>query len=134
MSGLEASPGGGSMMTSQCSKSQPSRRIVSLGGRLLQFGDESRSEDVAGWVAKHRTLAPRAAPAGPATAGRRVAAAATGRRRAGTRRDAAPAWSARERRSARDADAMAAAKVPNPRETIRMAEMKRTRPLVAIRV
>lgn len=89
-----------------------------MGGRLLQFGDESRSEDVAGWVAKHRTLAPRAAPAGPATAGRRLAAAATGRRRAGTRRDA-PAWSARERRSARDADAMAAAKVPNPRETDR---------------
>ena len=102
----EASPGGGYMTTSQCSKSHPSRRIVSLGGRLLQFGDESCSEDVAGWVAKHLTLAPGAAPAVPASpAERRLAAAASGRRRVGTLRDAAPAWSARERRSARrDAD------------------------------
>lgn len=39
---------GGSMTTSQCSKSQPSRRIVSFGGRLLQFGDGSFREDVVG--------------------------------------------------------------------------------------
>jgi hypothetical protein len=74
MSELEASPGGGSMTTSQCSKSHPSRRIVSLGGRLLQFGDESCSEDVAGWVAKHRTPAvPRRArpPPPPPTGGSR---------------------------------------------------------------
>ena len=83
-----------------------------MGGRLLQFGDESCSEDVAGWVAKHLTLAPGAAPAVPASpAERRLAAAASGRRRVGMRR---PPWSARERRSARDADAMAEAKVPNP--------------------
>lgn len=111
ISGLPASPGGGSMTTSQCSKSHPSRRIVSLGGRLLQFGDESRSEEVAGWVAKHRTPAP---GKGADAAGRRLAAAASGRRRAGRRRDAAAAGSgestARERRSARDAVAMAAAK------------------------
>jgi hypothetical protein len=104
MSELEASPGGGSMTTSQCSKSHPSRRIVSLGGRLLQFGDESCSEDVAGWVAKHRTPAPGAASA--ASADRRLAVATSGRSRVGTLRDAAPAWSARERRSARDADAI----------------------------
>ena len=82
-----------------------------MGGRLLQLGDESRSEDVAGWVAKHRTPAP---GDGAAEAGRRLAAAASGRRSAGTRRDAAAAGSgesaARERRSARDAVAMAAAK------------------------
>ena len=100
------------MTTSQCSKSHPSRRMVSLGGRLLQLGDESRSEDVAGWVAKHRTPAP---GDGATDAGRRLAAAASGRRSVGRRRDAAAAGSgksaARERRSARDdAVAMAAAK------------------------
>jgi hypothetical protein len=41
------------MTTSQCSKSHPSRRIVSLGGQLLQLGDESRSEDVAGCVERN---------------------------------------------------------------------------------
>jgi len=103
------------MTTSQCSKSHPSRRMVSLGGRLLQLGDESRSEDVAGWVAKHRTPAP---GDGATDAGRRLAAAASGRRSVGRRRDAAAAEAAagsgesaaRERRSARDAVAMAAAK------------------------
>jgi len=99
------------MTTSQCSKSHPSRRMVSLGGRLLQLGDESRSEDVAGWVAKHRAPAP---GDGAADAGTRLAAVASGRRSAGRRRDAAAAGSgesaARERRSARDAVAMAAAK------------------------
>lgn len=87
-----------------------------MGGRLLQFGDESRSEDVAGCVAKHRIPAPGEGAA--AAAGRRLAAAASGRRREGRRRDddaaAAAAESgesaARERRSARDAIAMAAAK------------------------
>jgi hypothetical protein len=49
-SGLARSPGGDSMTTSQCSKSHPSRRIVSFGGLLLQLGDESRSEEVAGCV------------------------------------------------------------------------------------
>jgi hypothetical protein len=39
------------MTTSQCSKSHPSRRIVSFGGLLLQLGDESRSDEVAGCVA-----------------------------------------------------------------------------------
>ena len=56
-----------------------------MGGRLLQLGDESRSEDVAGWVAKHRTPAP---GDGAAEAGRRLAAAASGRRSVGRRRDA----------------------------------------------
>lgn len=79
---------------------------------MLQFGDESRSEDVAGWVAKHRIPAP---GEGAAAAGRRLAAAASGQRSAGRRRDEdAVAESgesaARERRSARDAIAMAAAK------------------------
>ena len=99
------------MTTSQCSKSQPSRRMVSLGGRVLQFGDESRREDVAGWVAKHRTPA---LGEGAGGGGRRLAAEASGRRSAGRRRDAAEAWSgesaAREKRSARDAVAMAATK------------------------
>jgi hypothetical protein len=116
------------MTTSQCSKSQPSRRIVSLGGRLLQLGDESRSEDVAGWVAKHRTTAPGADA--PAPAGRRLADAASGRRRVGARR---PAWSARERRSARerDADAIAEARA-KPLEGDEMAEIREEAAAVAI--
>ena len=76
---------------------------------LIQFGEESRSEDVAGWVAKHRNPAPGADA--PAPAGRRLSVAASGRRRVVMRR---PPWSARERWSARDADAIAKAKVPNP--------------------
>lgn len=76
---------------------------------MLQLGEESRSEDVAGCVAKHLTAAPRAAAAGmveAAAAGRRVAAAASGRRR--TKREAAAgSGDRRERRTARAAIAMA---------------------------
>jgi len=86
-----------------------------LGGRLLQLGDESRSEDVAGWVAKHRTTAP-------------GADAASWRRRVGARR---PAWSARERRSARDADAIAEARA-KPLEGDEMAEIREEAAAVAI--
>ena len=79
-----------------------------MGGRLLQFGDESRSDEFAGCVA-NRLAAAQGAAAGDGTsaAGRRLPAAATGRRK----REAA-AWrgEALERRSARDADAM----VENP--------------------
>jgi hypothetical protein len=90
------------MTTSQCSKSHPSRRIVSLGGRLLQFGDESRSDEVAGCVAKH--LAPAAGGAkGASAAGRRLPAAASGRRK----REEAAAAGSLERRTKRDADTIA---------------------------
>jgi len=79
---LAPSPGGGSMTTSQCSKSHPSRRIVSLGGRLLQFGDESRSDEFAGCVANRRAAAQGAAAGdGTSAAGRRLPAAASGRRK-----------------------------------------------------
>lgn len=47
------------MTTSQCSKSQPSRRIVSFGGRLDQLGLGSLSEDEVVLVAKHRAGATR---------------------------------------------------------------------------
>lgn len=48
ISSLVGSPSGGSTTTSQCSKSQPSRRIVSLGGLLDQLGLGSfREDDVA---------------------------------------------------------------------------------------
>ena len=42
------------MTMSQCSKSHPSSKIVSFGGRLLQFGDGSFKDDVVGRVEKHR--------------------------------------------------------------------------------
>jgi hypothetical protein len=51
------------MTTSQCSKSQPSRRIVSLGGRFDQFGFGSLSEEVVALVAKHRIAAGETLPA-----------------------------------------------------------------------
>ena len=44
------------MTTSQCSKSQPSRRIVSLGGRLDQLGLGSLREDDVVLEDKHRRL------------------------------------------------------------------------------
>lgn len=48
ISSLVGSPSGGSTTTSQCSKSQPSSRIVSLGGLFDQLGFGSfREEDVA---------------------------------------------------------------------------------------
>lgn len=48
ISSLVGSPSGGSTTTSQCSKSQPSSRIVSFGGLLDQLGLGSfREDDVA---------------------------------------------------------------------------------------
>ena len=75
-----------------------------MGGRLLQLGEESRSDDVAGCVAKHRTAPRAAAGTGEVAAGRRLAAAARGRRR--KREAAAGSGDRRERRTARDAIAM----------------------------
>jgi hypothetical protein len=93
------------MTTSQCSKSHPSRRMVSLGGRLLQLGDESLSDVVAGCVANPLAAAAQGAASGdgPRAAGRRVPAAASGRRM----REAAAAGRSEslERKIARDADA-----------------------------
>lgn len=51
------------MTTSQCSKSHPSRRIVSLGGRFDQLGFGSLSDDVVELVEKHRTDAGESLPA-----------------------------------------------------------------------
>lgn len=51
------------MTTSQCSKSHPSRRIVSLGGRFDQLGFGSLSDDVVELVEKHPTDAGESLPA-----------------------------------------------------------------------
>lgn len=61
ISSLAAVGSGGSKTISQCSKSHPSRRIVSFGGRLLQFGDESLRDDVVGRDENDRRLAAEAA-------------------------------------------------------------------------
>lgn len=76
-----------------------------MGGRLLQFGDESRSEEVAGCVAKHLATAAAAARGaeGASAAGRRLPAAASGRRK----REEAAAAGSLERRTKRDADTIA---------------------------
>lgn len=112
-SGFPGSPGGESMTTSQCSKSQPSRRIDSLGGRLLQFGDESRSDDVAG--CDEKSLAGADGDGRCAAAGRWLPAAAARGRRGREETAAPPPRRGAERlarRSARDADAIG----KNPRE------------------
>lgn len=75
-----------------------------MGGRLLQLGEESRSEDDDGCVAKHLTAPRAAAGMGEAAAGRRVATAARGRR--SKREAAAGSGDRRERKTARDAIAM----------------------------
>ena len=73
-----------------------------MGGRLLQFGDESLSDEVAGCVA-NRLAQGAAAGDGPRAPGRRPpAAAASGRRK---REAAAGRGESLERRRARDADA-----------------------------
>lgn len=88
---------GGSMTTSQCSKSHPSSRIVSLGGRLLQFGDGSLSEDVVGRVEKH--LVPEAsANELRRSSGYSVAAARRGRKRSRGEGQARGSERAREER------------------------------------
>lgn len=66
------------MTTSQCSKSQPSSKIVSFGGRLVQFGCGSLSEEVVGRVEKQRNPS-----ATPGVKGNRKAASGRRRRRSG---------------------------------------------------
>lgn len=56
ISSLVGSPSGFSMTTSQCSKSQPSSNMVSLGGRFDQLGLGSLSDDVVARVEKLRRV------------------------------------------------------------------------------
>ncbi|KAM1474907.1 hypothetical protein ACFX2I_030865 [Malus domestica] len=58
------------MTTNQCSKSHPSRRIVSLGGRIDQLGFGSLSDDVVDLVDKHRSIAGESLPAEAMTSAR----------------------------------------------------------------
>lgn len=76
ISSLVGSPSGFSMTTSQCSKSHPSSKIVSLGGRFDQLGLGSLSEDEVARVEKARKD-------GDGSTRRRMSAEATasGRRR-----------------------------------------------------
>lgn len=55
ISSLVGSPSGFSTTTSQCSKSQPSSKIVSLGGRFDQLGFGSLSDEEVARVANPRS-------------------------------------------------------------------------------
>ena len=76
ISSLVGSPSGFSTTTSQCSKSQPSSKIVSLGGRFDQLGFGSLSDEEVARVAK-----PRSAEEAGGIRRRATPAAARGRRR-----------------------------------------------------
>jgi hypothetical protein len=75
ISSLVGSPSGFSTTTSQCSKSQPSSKIVSLGGRFDQLGFGSLSDDDVARVANPLN------GAAEETRRRTTPAAARGRRR-----------------------------------------------------
>lgn len=76
ISSLVGSPSGFSTTTSQCSKSQPSSKIVSLGGRFDQLGFGSLSDEEVARVAN-----PRSAEEAGERRRRATPAAARGRRR-----------------------------------------------------
>ena len=84
ISSLVGSPSGFSTTTSQCSKSQPSSKIVSLGGRFDQLGFGSLSDEEVARVAK-----PRSAEEAGGIRRRATPAAARGRRRERVEREEA---------------------------------------------